>query len=85
MPSAIDPASAETARTASGGMSDEDVYNDQILTEINRSMRAYVNTFLLTDNKLAMSPHYTVMSDSSRHFRLASSPRARRGHREDSL
>lgn len=66
MPSAIDPASAETARTASGGMSDEDVYNDQILTEINRSMRAYVNTFLLTDNKLAMSPHYTVMSDSSK-------------------
>jgi hypothetical protein len=66
MPPGTDPAAIEGEKTGSGALSDEDVYNDQILTEINRSQRAYVNTFLLTDTKLEMSPRYTVMNGATK-------------------
>jgi hypothetical protein len=63
-PANTDPADAP--KTGSGTLNPEDVYNDQLLSDISKSQRAYVNTFMLTDSKLNMNANYSVMPGASK-------------------
>ena len=54
-----DPANAP--KTASGQIDDSKVY----AANIAKSQQAYLNTFLLTDDKLRLSSEYSVMPGSS--------------------
>lgn len=55
-----DPAGAP--KTASGGLDENKIF----AANIGRSQQAYLNTFLLTDDKLRMNNQYSVMPGSSK-------------------
>ena len=63
-PPNTDPADAP--KTGSAALNPEDIYNDQLLADISKSQRAYVNTFMLTDSKLNMNANYSVMPGASK-------------------
>lgn len=46
----------------------EKIYDNLLLAEIGRSQRAFINTHILTNVKLQMSPRYTVMPGASTVF-----------------
>lgn len=64
IPDRTDPADAP--QTASGGLDPQRIYDEQLVANISRSQRAYLNTFLLTDSKLNMNAQYSVMPGASK-------------------
>lgn len=65
LPPNTDPKDAANSGGQAAGLDPEKVYDDALLTEINRSQRAFINTHMITDVKLQMSPRYTVMPGAS--------------------
>ena len=67
-PENTDPKDAGDSGAKDAGLDPEDVYKDLQLGEINRSQRAFLNTHMITNVKLQMSPRYTVMPGASTVF-----------------
>jgi len=68
LPVDTDPKDAQQSGSKEAGLDPEKVYDDALLTEINRSQRAFINTFMVTNAKLQMSPQYSVMPGASNVF-----------------
>lgn len=67
-PDNTDPKDAQSSGVKESGLDAEDVYRDLQLAEISRSQRAFLNTHIITNVKLQMSPRYTVMPGASTVF-----------------
>ncbi|TFV94868.1 hypothetical protein [Orlajensenia leifsoniae] len=65
-PPNTDPKDAPKTASEKAGLDPEKVYDDTLLAKISASQRAYVNTFMLTDAKLTMSPRYSVMPGTTK-------------------
>ncbi len=63
-----DPKDADNSGAGAAGLDPEKVYDDALLAEISRSQRAFVNTHMITNVKLQMSPRYTVMPGATNVF-----------------
>ncbi len=68
LPEATDPKDSQQSGAEQAGLDPERVYDEALLTEISRSQRAFINTFMVTNAKLQMSPRYSVMPGASNVF-----------------
>ncbi|MGY1684968.1 hypothetical protein ACI8AK_05195 [Geodermatophilus sp. SYSU D00867] len=67
-PENTDPKDVKGSGAKQAGLDPEKVYEDLQLAEINREMRAFLNTHMITNVKLQMSNRYTVMPGASTVF-----------------